>query len=532
MYERLSADTSKPHRYLTVDTNGKVAELFAGKWPIRSVTLRADGGWAFVAAYEGDSYDTVIRRHDDAGVRELMRCTGIERCDVLASDAEQQSLWVLSQHGVSHAAVQRWHARSGQWETVHRDPSVVADADSVMLTADAKDWQAIAYYRDHRHWYGRDTTVNARLRALHARLVGANLALSSSLDGRVWLVRSHQSNRSVDRHYLYYPQRDELQPIFAADEIAPSELSPESLVVASPISWRASDGMLLHGYVYLPHGVVLKKAPLIAWLHGGPVARNDDRFDPRIQMLTNRGYAVFAPDFRASSGYGLDYTLSAKGDVGNGRVLADIIDGLDFLLAQGIGDRAKQAVVGHSFGGYASLLAVSHYPDRFRFAFAGAPPTDYGWIKQWQAEHDSESIRGNGPPVSVQFVHHRMDPNDAKWRERMRSESPLQNVSKVAGKIYLWAGAQDDHVPLKSIASYATEAVRLGKKVALVIDPDSLHAPRKPLNSEAWMYLLERAADQQFGGGTTPPSSELRDFVRRNRRIDTDHLLDEPAGRG
>ncbi len=280
--------------------------------------------------------------------------------------------------------------------------------------------------------------------------------------------------------------------------------------------------MLLHGYVLLPGGIEPGKAPLIACLHGGPISRMYDEYNGGIQLLVNRGYAVFVPNFRVSTGYGLDYVLSAHGDVGNGRVLADIIDGLDFLLAEGIGDRERQAVMGMSFGGYASLLALSHHPTRFRFAFAGAPPTEYGWIKQWQAEHDSEALRPEGPPLSQVFPRLGFPYEDAAWREEMQRESPLAALPALQAPAYIWAGARDDRVPLKSIVHYVGEARRLDKPLSLLIDPDAGHSPESALGTEASLYLIELAAHRHLGGELSSVSPELQEFLRRNVRIDID----------
>src|SRR5439155_1416028 len=287
----------------------------------------------FAAAFDGPLYETVIRRYTASGPRELLRCGSLEECRLVGYNQAQETVWLLSQHDEDKLALRRWRPESGRWETMHRDPELVADAAAKSMPAPGA--------------------------AMH------------------------------------------------------------------PVSYRARDGKLLHGYVLLPSGIAPGTAPLIAWLHGGPITRTYDRYEASMQLLVNRGYAVFVPNFRASTGYGLDYVLSAHGDVGNGRVLADIIDGLDFLLAQGIGDRDRQAVMGMSFGGYASLLALSHHPARVRFAFAGAPPTEYGWSKQWQAEHDSDALRAEGVPLSLQFPQLGFPYKDAAWRQKMLRESPL-----------------------------------------------------------------------------------------------------------
>ena len=523
--EHVPAEVAAPYRYLLIDAQGASTLLHAAQWPLRSATLTREGKLAFVAAYDGKHFDTAIRHYVDGEGRELLRCVGIERCDVLAHDEAQRTLWLWSQHGQTQTALLRW--REGKFLAMHRDPDGLADAADVLLDADGANWAALAYDGAHRQWYGRDAATGAQLGALRKRLPGANLQLTRGSSSDLWLVRARHATSVFDRWFLYRPARDQLQPLFADGATNADAIAAHELADAIAIDWRASDGMLLHGYVYLPHGASAAKAPLIAWLHGGPIARATDDYDSRIQTLVNRGYIVFVPNFRASTGYGVEYTRSAKGDVGHGRVLADIMDGLDFLLAQGIGDRDRQAVAGHSFGGYASLLALSHHPQRFRFAFAGAPPTDYGWIKQWQAEHDSEAIRGQGPPAAVQFAWHDMRPDDAPWRERMRRESPLAALPCLGAPVYLWAGANDTNVPLKSIANFAAEATRLGKPISLLIDPVASHAPRNALGSEAWMAQLERAASHHLGGAAMPLSTELERFLRQNLRIDSAHLLED-----
>ena len=519
IHEKVAERGAERHRYLRVDAEGETRLLLEAALPLRNALLNADGGLAFAAAFDGPRWDTVVRQYGAAGPRELLRCSSLEECRLAGYNQAQRTLWLLSQHDEDKLALRRWREESGRWETVHRDPAGVADADAVLWSAARENWIAIAYHGARRRWYANGSGARALLTALEQQLPEVNLRLSATTDGRLWLVHAQQGDRALDRYYLYRPEQNRLQPLFARED---AKSLPPPGAAMHPVSYRARDSMLLHGYLLLPGGIAPSKAPLIAWLHGGPITRTYDRYDASMQLLVGRGYAVFVPNFRASSGYGLDYVLSAKGDVGNGRVLADIIDGLDFLLAEGIGDRDRQAVMGMSFGGYASLLALSHHPGRFRFAFAGAPPTEYGWIKQWQAEHDSEALRPEGPPLSLQFPELGFRYRDPAWRQKMLRESPLAALRALQAPAYIWAGARDDRVPLKSIVHYAGEARRLGKPLTLLIDPGAGHAPENQLGAEAFLYLIELAAHRHFGGGLSPVSPELRAFLRRNVRIDID----------
>ena len=503
----------KRQRYLTVDAQGQRRLLLEAALPVRSMLLNAEGMLAYVAGLDGARYETVVRDYTAAKPREILRCSTLEDCRLIGYNASQKTVWILSQHGGDKVELRRWRHGSTRWETVHRDPTGIANAGDLLWNDAREDWMGVAYHAGRRRWYGNNERDRAVLVALQKKLPEANLYFSATTDGATLLVQAQQADVQQDRHYLLRAAQNELQPLFARDVVRSTPGVP-----MHPISYRARDGMMLHGYVMFPTGGAAAKAPLIAWVHGGPIARTYDRYDAVLQMLVNRGYAVFIPNFRASTGYGLKYTLAAKGDVANGRVLADVIEGMDYLLEQGIGDRRKQAVMGMSFGGYMSLLAVSHHPARFTFAFAAAPPTDYGWIKQWQAENDSESLRGEGAPLSLQFPLLGFRYKDPAWREKMRRESPLATVQALKAPTYIWAGTHDDHVPLKSIVNYVAAAQRLKKPVNLMIDPNGGHVPQSRLGSEALLYQMEMAAHRHFGGAVAPASPELMAFVRRNTR--------------
>jgi dipeptidyl aminopeptidase/acylaminoacyl peptidase len=518
IHEKVVVRGTERHRYLRVDALGKTRLLLDAERPLLNALLDAQGELAFTAAFDGASYQTAIRQHTIKGSRELLRCGSLEACRLVGFNQAQKTVWLLAQHGDDKFTLRSWQEARPSWQTVHRDPAQIADADAVVWSPGRENWLAIAYHGGRRRWYGNDRGTRTLLTALEKQLPGANLQLAATKDARLWLVREQRSDRAQDRYFLYRSEQNQLQPLFAR-ETASKKLPPPGATM-HPVSYRARDGMLLHGYVLLPSGIAPGNAPLIAWIHGGPITRVYDRYDVVMQLLVNRGYAVFVPNFRASTGYGMNYVLAAKGDVGNGRVLADIIDGLDFVLGMGIGDRNRQAVMGMSFGGYASLLALSHHPERFRFAFAAAPPTEYGWIKQWQADHDSEALRPEGPPLSLQFPKLGFRYQDAAWREQMRRESPLAVVRALQAPAYIWAGARDDHVPLKSIVHYVGAARRLGKPLSLLIDPDAGHTPQSELGNAALLYLIEVAARRHFGGWLSPVSPELRAFLRRNVRID------------
>lgn len=525
MREKVADGNRWLYRYLLLDRKGQMRVLHESRFSLHSVAIDTNGELLYSIGYEGDSYDKIVRRYQQGKSRELMRCVGVQRCQLVGHD--DQRLFVLGYHnektgGDDKLQLQSRTDTSITWQTLHRDPSDIADASAVLWSAHEQNWLAVAYHPDRRRWYGNGEQRQKQIDVLQAQLPDASLYLQASENGKRWLVQAKRADWPFDRYFLFMPETLISKPLFENE--TKSELTA-TMVKAIPFSYRAGDDMLLHAYVFLPKGVALNKAPIVANLHGGPYNRDRDDYTPITQLLVNRGYVVVTPNFRASTGYGLHYLLSAGGDFGKGKVLQDIIDSLDHLLAQGIGDRKQQAVIGHSFGGYASLLAVSHFPHRFRFAVASAAPMDFYWGMGWIAKNGGSALPADGPPAELFFHHHGMPFTDKHWQQQMRDESPWVHIKSLQTPLYLWAGAKDDRVPLKEVVHYAGDVKRHGKPLTLLIDPDTGHNPDDRLNFEALVYLIEAAADQHFSGGLTPPASLLKRFVEKHTRIDSNQLV-------
>ena len=529
--EKVADKQTWMYRYLRIDTQGKSSLLIEADKPVRDLLLTEDGALAFTATYEETSYDTVIRHHlgketaiAGAKPKEVGRCLGVQRCRLMGYNEKTNDLFILSSFGESHLRLQHWQATNNSWQTLHRDPAGIADTSDILWDTDAQDWIAIAYHPDRRRWYGNGESTQRQLTALQAQLPDANLNLTLSKDRQQWLVQASQANWVLDRYFIYSPQSNALQEILKQENATQNVVPAEQLAKAHAFSFRARDGMMIHAYLYLPSGRPLAEVPLIASLHGGPYNRDRDDFQPITQLLVNRGYAVVTPNFRASTGYGQRYLLAAGGDFGNGKVLHDIVDALDYLIQLGIGDKDQQAVIGHSFGGYANLLAVSHHPKRFRFAVASAAPIDFYWGMNWIAKNGGSALPEDGPPPELFFQQHGIPISDRTWQKTMQRESPLALVQQLNSPIYLWAGAKDDRVPLKEVTHYAAEAKRYQKPVTLMVDPESDHGPSGEQNFEAIVYLIEAAAHKHFQGGLTPASSALATHIKNRWLVDENAL--------
>jgi dipeptidyl aminopeptidase/acylaminoacyl peptidase len=171
----------------------------------------------------------------------------------------------------------------------------------------------------------------------------------------------HVSSDRLEGIYYYYDNRSGYLEKLHSDS---PWLEQKEMAEMKPISFRARDGLLIHGYLTLPKGLKPEGLPVVVNPHAGPQWRNSWVFDLKTQFLANRGYAVLQVNFRGSEGYGKQFLRAGFRQWGL-KMQDDITDGVNWLIDQGIADKNRIAIFGGSFGGYAALAGVTFTPDLY-----------------------------------------------------------------------------------------------------------------------------------------------------------------------
>jgi dienelactone hydrolase len=508
-------------RLLRIDAEGGQTVLHVDSLPLGDAALSADGRLLYLRRIEADRH-AILRLRPGGTPVEVARCVNLQRCQFIGVTGPDHALWMNSDLGGNFSRLQRL-AADGAHTEAHVDPRGEADLERIVVDPISGEPLLAAYRGTIPQLFGLTPEAALQLARLQQLLPERDLDIEvgHGADAR-WLIAERDSQLPVARWHVYDPGSGELRRLLE-DASDAHPLESAQLVRKWPITWTASDGMRLHGFLSVPNGRDPATVPLVVSVHGGPWSASKPGYSAVTQFLANRGYAVFEPNFRGSTGLGRAYLFAASGDFGNGRVLQDIVDGTRHLLDQGIGDRDRVAIQGASFGGYAALQGVTFHPELYRIAIAGVPPSDFGWALRW-AVSQSDLRDQLGTPLATRFKLLGVDPLDAAAMHRLRVQSPLANAQLLQRPVLLFAGGRDQRVAIRSVTHYAATLRHLGKSVDLYVEADGNHALDEPLAREAWLYLLEQSLHVHIGGSApASPSASLRDWLQRARRPEHAH---------
>ena len=233
-------------------------------------------------------------------------------------------------------------------------------------------------------------------------------------------------------------------------------LKPADLGDVKPYPYKARDGLDIRAYLTLPPGKAPKNLPLVVFPHGGPEARDSMAFDWWAQAMATRGYAVFQPNFRGSSGYGWNFITAGDGEWA-GKVQTDVQDGVQKLIADGTVDPKRICIVGASYGGYMALAGATFSPDLYACAVSFAGVSDLDRVVEegssWESEAGSIWRRRIGA-----------DKDDSK----LKTAAPKNFADKVKIPVLLVHSEKDVTVPIKQSEVEEEALKHAGKPVEFV----------------------------------------------------------------
>ena len=412
-----------------------------------------------------------------------------------------KTLYWLDSRGRDTAALFAQDTATGAMTLVAQD----ARADIGGALADPRTGRVQAYAVNYlrNDYVPVDGSIRADLAFLKAQGKGQFVVGARTDDDAKWIVGFDPVTAPAST-WLYDRKAKSLGQLY----VSRPELEGAPLVAMHPQEIKARDGLTLVSYLTLPKGVdpagtgkAAHPVPMVLFVHGGPWARDGFGYNSYHQWLANRGYAVLSVNYRGSTGFGKKF-ISA-GDLQWGRKMHDdLLDAVGWAVKNGVTTKDKVAIMGGSYGGYATLAGLTFTPTEFACGVDIVGPSNLFTLLQtippyWEAGKQ-------------QFYKRMGDPTTEAGRTLLKERSPLTYADRIQRPLLIGQGANDPRVNVRESDQIvaAMEAKKI--PVTYVVFPDEGHGFARPANNIAFNAVAENFLAPCLGGRAEPVGGALK----------------------
>src|SRR3990172_7409750 len=417
-------------------------------------------------------------------------------------DKTGKALYFVDSRGRNTAALTTLDLETKKQTVIGEDSK--ADIGGLVIHPTEKNVQAYSANYLRNEWRVVDKSIQGDFDYLRGVAEGEFFVGSRTLDDKKWIVTYVMDNGPV-RYYVYDRPQKKATFLFTNNQ----DLEKATLAKMTPVIIKSRDGMDLISYLTLPPSERAtgstprpsKPLPMVLNVHGGPWGRDVWGYNSTHQWLANRGYAVLSVNFRGSTGFGKKF-INASNLEWAGKMHDDLIDAVKWAVKEKIADEKKIAIMGGSYGGYATLVGLTFTPDVFScgVGLVGAsnnltllstvPPYWKPMMAMWKARvGDLETEEG---------------------RRFLDSRSPLTFADRIKKPLLIGQGANDPRVK-QSEADQIVKAMQDKKiPVTYVLFPDEGHGFARPENRMSFYAVSEGFLSQHLGGRFEPIGGDFK----------------------
>ncbi|TFI58062.1 S9 family peptidase [Sphingomonas parva] len=470
-----------------INTGGYSGFLADEQLAIRGATKPTDDG--------GSEFYRVTNNVVDAQPFEKVGLEDSQTTSPAGFTTDGKTLYWIDSRGRDTAALIAQDVATGRKTVLAENPR--ADIGGALQNPKTGRIEAYAVNYFRNEWTPLDPAVKGDLDFLRSRLKGEFAVASRTDADDKWIV-AEDPVTAPSSAYLYDRKAKRLTKLYTTRP----ELEGAPLAAMHPVEIRTRDGLNMVSYLTLPPGSDPdgdgrpdKAVPLVLLIHGGPWGRDAYGYNGYHQWLANRGYAVLSPNFRASTGFGKKF-ISA-GDLQWGRKMHDdLLDAVDWAVGRGVTSADKVAIMGGSYGGYATLAGLTFTPDKFACGVDIVGPSNL------------ETLLKTIPPywtaIRTQFYKRMGDPNTPEGQALLKERSPLYKADQIRKPLLIGQGANDPRVNVAESEQIVNAMKAKNIPVTYVVFPDEGHGFARPANNIAFNAVTENFLAKCLGGRAEP----------------------------
>jgi dipeptidyl aminopeptidase/acylaminoacyl peptidase len=401
----------------------------------------ADGSIRLVKVSDGVNETIMYRTNDKSSFKPIIKNNFNDRVEPIAFTGEGSNFYALSNVNRDKTALIEISAETGK-EVKVIYASDKADILDVNYSKVKRRLELVAWEEAKPQKHFLDADIKSMYNNLSGKVKGDQIDIvdRDSAENKFVIVSS--TDKNPGSYYLYERSSDKVTKLA---DINP-ETKPQELCDMQPVSFKASDGMLINGYLTIPKGKERRNLPVVVMPHDGIWGRSSWGYDAEVQFLANRGYAVFQVNFRGSAGYGKAFRTAGFKQVG-GKIQQDITDGVKWLITNKIANPKKIAIFGGSFGGFSALYGVSFHPELYNCAIV-----KYGLINFFTYLKDV-------PPFVKPYLKmtYEMVGNPETDADQLRAISPVFHTDKIKSPLLIFQGAKDPRANISELNQFVRE---------------------------------------------------------------------------
>ena len=401
---------------------------------------------------------------------------------VFGFDTSGQTMYLADSRKRNTSALVQYDTKTSEFTLLAEDPR--ADLSGVMIHPTEHRVQAVSFTYDRRQWQILDSSIQSDLDFLATVENGEIDVVNRTLDDQHWIVAYTVDNGPL-KYYRYTRTAKQAHFLFSNRK----DLEGKPLANMESVIIKSCDGLHLVSYLTLPVGSTsegnnrpIKPLPMILFVHGGPWGRDGWGFNPYHQWLANRGYAVLSVNFRASTGFGKAFINAGNKEWGEA-MHNDLLDAVNWAVKEGIADKNSIAIMGGSYGGYATLAGLTFTPEVFVCGVDIVGPSNLITLL--------ETIPPYWAPMLEMLTSRIGDHRTEEGREFLRARSPLTQADKIRKPLLIGQGANDPRVKQAESDQIVQAMQAKNIPVTYVLYPDEGHGFARPQNNMSFSAVAE-----------------------------------------